>query len=243
MTRSKALQGFAAIDIGAIHPHPGNPRTTLTDLEDLADSIKAQGILEPLIVMEHPDGEGRYQLLAGHRRLAAAELAGKATVPCIIRTGKTPGEALEFALVENGQRKDLDPIDEARAIKQLMKVSHMTQREVAVRMGRAPSHIANRLALLTLTPSMQQQVKTKQITVDAANKKARVRKGSVGTKPWMENHFGMNHPLASEARHQHNISHNGGGARKIDGNQACGACWEKVLRRDERRQLREAAQA
>ena len=233
--RSKTLSGFASIHIDDVHPNPTNPRRQLRDLEDLADSIRAQGILEPLIAMPHPDKDGHYQLLAGHRRLAAAELAGLDHVPCIVRTGKTVAESLEFALVENGQRADLDPIDEAHAISQLMKAGNLTQVEVARRMGRSTVHVSNRLSLLTLTPSAQAQVKSGQMSVAAGYDKARARKGSAGSRPSMQSHFGMDHPLAANARHQCAIGHpDGSPVKKINGGQACGACWEIVIRRDER---------
>lgn len=230
--RTKPLAGFEAIEVGAIHPNPNNPRKRLDDLEDLADSIKAQGILEPLIVMPHPTWpDERFQILAGHRRLAAAELAGLAQVPCIIRKGKTVAGGLEFALVENGQRADLDPIDEARAIKQLMQLLDISATEVARRIGRSGALVHKRLALLELTPTAQQQVKTGQLGVAAAHERVMKKRGSAGTRP-EQHHFGAGHPLASEAREECRTAHNRRGVRLVGG-QACGQCWELVIRRDE----------
>lgn len=238
-TRTKALTGFAAVHIDDIHPNPANPRDQLRGLEDLADSIKAQGILEPVIVMPHPARPGQYQLLAGHRRLAAADLAGLESVSAIIRGGKTPAEALEFALVENGQRQDLDPIEEAQAIKQLKEIGKLSSLEVARRMGRSSAHVYARLSLLELSPSAQAQVKSGAIGIYEAYEKAKVKRGTVGSRPWMESYFGANHPLAAEARHYCEQAHQRTRV-KLLGKQACGPCWSEAIRADERTKILDA---
>lgn len=239
--RTTNLTGFVAIHIDDIHPNPGNPRDELRQLEDLADSIKAQGILEPLIVMEHPTRADQYQLLAGHRRLAAADLAGVDAVPCIVRSGKTPAQALEFALVENGQRADLDPIEEAHAIKQLKELAGINNSEVARRMGRSNGHVSARLSLLALAPTAQAQVKAGTLGVFEAYEKARAKTGKAGSKPWMESYFGLNHPLAAEARHQCEVAHRRTNVKLI-GKQACARCWEAAIRQDERARVADADQ-
>lgn len=232
-TRTRKLEGFALIHVDDIHPNPDNPRSRLSDLDDLADSIRVQGILEPLIVMTHPDKPDQYQVLAGHRRLAAAELAGRTEVPCILHKGRTAAQALEFALVENGQRADLDPIDEARAIKALIATG-LSQSQVAARIGRSPAHVGDRLALLTLSPSLQQQVKTGQLPAYKANQKIREKRGTAGTKPWLQNWFSAKHMLASSARYQCKNAHDGKRVTLLPGDQACAQCWESVIREHER---------
>ena len=231
MAQTKPLAGFLSIPIDDVHPNPDNPRHSMADLDDLADSIRTQGILEPLIVMPHPVKEQQYQLLAGHRRLAAAELASRDSVPCIVRLGKTPAQSLEFALVENGQRCDLDPIDEARAIKALVRTG-LKPREVATRIGRSPAHVSKRLSLLELSPSMQQQVKSGQLKASKAVERVRAKRGD--TKPWLRAWFGPHHVLASSARFECKNAHEGQKVLLVSGDQACGQCWERVIREHER---------
>ena len=232
MTRSQQIPGLAKIHIDDLHPNPDNPRTRLDDIIELAASIKAQGIIQPLVVMAHPDKPDQYQVLAGHRRLAAAEEAGLEHVPCVVRKERTAAGSLELALVENGQRQDLDPLDEAHAIKQLMRISGMNQSEVARRMGRSNAHVSTRLSLLDLSPTKQRQVKTGELGVLRAAEAARKRRGTAGSKPgqW---HFGPSHPLAIEAKDRCGREHNRRGVRLVGG-VACGPCWELVIRDDER---------
>lgn len=160
-------QTFAMVPIGAIKPNPDNPRSDLGDLEELAASIRALGIQEPL-VLEWPTPSSPYRLLMGHRRLAAAELAGLAEVPCMIRQGVlSPVERMELALAENLQRSDLSPLDEARGYQALVDLG-LSQRAIATRMGRSQSHVSKRLALLELPSPVQARIAKGTLPLEAA---------------------------------------------------------------------------
>ena len=121
-------------------------------IEELAASIRTYGVVQPVIVRQLPTGV--YQLVAGERRLRAARLAGLEVVPAIVRDVDETG-ALELALVENLQREDLNPIDEARGYESLMELSGATQADVSERVGRGRSTVANALRLLELPPDVQ----------------------------------------------------------------------------------------
>jgi ParB family transcriptional regulator, chromosome partitioning protein len=137
------------VELEAIVPNPWQPRHAAESaaLEDLANSIRQHGILQPLVVTAL--GEGRYQLIAGERRWQAAKRAGLAQVPVLVREA-TPEEALELALVENIQRADLNPLEEATAYRRLLDEFGLTQELVAQRVGRSRVSVANSLRLLGL---------------------------------------------------------------------------------------------
>lgn len=125
-------------------------------IHELADSIKAQGILEPLVVTKTKEA-GAYRLVFGFRRAAAAKLAGLTSVPVMIREFTEP-EIREAQLVENLQRQDLNPVDEAKALKALLESSDLTQAEVGKRIGKSQPYVANRLRLLGLPEDGQKLV-------------------------------------------------------------------------------------
>ncbi len=143
--------------IEAIRPSPWQPRTFYDEeaLAELAASIKEKGVLQPLLVRELTPG--LYELVAGERRWRAAKLAGLERVPVIVRD-LSPQEALEWALIENLQREDLNPIEEARGYKRLMEEFQLTQEEVARKVGRDRSTIANALRLLKLPEDIQEDL-------------------------------------------------------------------------------------
>ncbi len=130
------------------------PRSRFDDetIAELAASIRTYGVIQPVVVRQLPTGV--YQLVAGERRLRAARLAGLEAVPAIVRDVDETG-ALELALVENLQREDLNPIDEAHGYESLMELSGATQADVSERVGRARSTVANALRLLELPPDVQ----------------------------------------------------------------------------------------
>ena len=130
------------------------PRSRFDDetIAELAASIRTYGVIQPVVVRQLPTGV--YQLVAGERRLRAARLAGLEVVPAIVRDVGETG-ALELALVENLQREDLNPIDEAHGYESLMELSGATQADVSERVGRARSTVANALRLLELPPDVQ----------------------------------------------------------------------------------------
>lgn len=165
---------FFIIRTDVLRPSDDNPRRTMAmdDLADLAESIKARGIVQPLLVRPSADA-GTYEVVAGHRRLAAAELAGLSEVPCIVRALSETDKA-EIALIENLQRVDLSPLDEATAYAALIKLTGASQRYVATRIGRSQSHISKRLGLLALPPVAVDALDSKGITVEEATALARV---------------------------------------------------------------------
>jgi ParB family chromosome partitioning protein len=151
-------QGSQILDLAVsqIHPNPNQPRQDFDPvaLGELVESIHRNGILQPVIVRADADG---YQLIAGERRWRAAMQAGLATVPAIVRTA-TDNETLELALVENIQRQDLNPIEQARAYKELIERFGLTQEEASSRLGKNRSSIANMLRLLDLPQDIQDAV-------------------------------------------------------------------------------------
>ena len=142
------------IPISEIVPNSEQPRRDFShkELENLVGSIKKHGILQPITVTEKDDGG--YELIAGERRLRASQIAGLATVPALVRSA-TQQEKLELALIENIQRQNLNPIEEAFAYARLMEEFGLTQEEVAEQVGKARSTIANFVRLLDLPDEMQ----------------------------------------------------------------------------------------
>jgi len=144
-------------------PHPGQPRKNFdeTELQELADSIKTFGIIQPIIAANA--GDGTYIIIAGERRTRAARLAGLETVPVIIRE-YTDQKRLEVSLIENIQRTDLNPIEEAAAYKNLMDFSNLSQDELAARVGKNRSTVANALRLLKLPVEFQKSIEEGKVS-------------------------------------------------------------------------------
>ena len=155
-------RGFFYCPIDAISPNPHQPRQTINDSEliELANSIKEKGVIQPILVTRTKDG---FQLIAGERRWRAAQKAGLDTIPAWVRDA-SPSEALELALVENLQRKDLNPIEEASAYQELMQRFDLTQEGLSTRIGKDRSTIANFLRLLRLPSIIQQDLIDNQLT-------------------------------------------------------------------------------
>lgn len=146
---------IAKVSVNVISANRQQPRTEFDPerLQDLAESIKRSGVIQPLIVVR--SGENRYELVAGERRLRAARLAGLSEVPVVIRKNLTSEELLEFAIVENIQRENLNPIEEAKAYQSLMTQFNYTQDDVAQSMGKSRSAVANIIRLLQLPKLVQ----------------------------------------------------------------------------------------
>lgn len=146
------IQAF--VDIDQIEANRWQPRSVFHDeaLQELAASIQQVGVLQPLVV--RPLAGGRYELIAGERRLRASRLAGLVQVPVVIRS-TTDQASLEIALIENIQREEIAPLECARAYRQLMTEFHLTQEQVAEKVGKARSSVANTLRLLRLPPKIQ----------------------------------------------------------------------------------------
>jgi ParB family chromosome partitioning protein len=160
--------GVQEIDLAQIEPNPRQPRHNLPSpaLEELADSIREHGMLQPLLLTSVPSpaaGGARYQLIAGERRWRAAKLAGLRQVPAIVR-GTSPQEMLELALVENIQRADLNPLEEAEAYRELMDDFGLTQEQVAHKVGKDRTTVANILRLLKLPTALKQAVLDEKIS-------------------------------------------------------------------------------
>lgn len=133
------------------NPHQPRQHFASSDLEDLLSSIKEYGILQPLVVTQKPDG--KYELIAGERRLRASRMLGLKTVPVVVRTA-TEQEKLELALIENIQRTDLNPVEEAQAYQALIDQFSLSQEEVAKKVGKSRPHVTNTIRLLELDKSM-----------------------------------------------------------------------------------------
>ncbi|MFA6304262.1 MAG: ParB/RepB/Spo0J family partition protein [Patescibacteria group bacterium] len=151
------------VKLADITANPWQPRKHFDygELEDLVNSIKKHGILQPLIVIGA--GEGKYQLIAGERRFRAAQILELATVPCLVREAEKL-EQLELALVENLQRADLNPIEEARAYQQLIDEFNLTQEEVGQKVAKKRATIANSLRLLELPAEIQDALSEKKFS-------------------------------------------------------------------------------
>ena len=154
------------IAVTELDRNPDQPRRDFDEisLQSLADSIQQAGVLQPLLVVEQ---NGRYRIVAGERRFRAARIAGLDAVPCIVRDF-TPAEQMEASLIENLQREDLNPIEEASAMKQFMEACHYTQEQAAKRLGRSRPAVANSLRLLTLPETVQQDVMAGRISAGHA---------------------------------------------------------------------------
>ena len=154
------------IPISEIRSNPYQPRKTFDEesLKELADSMKDHGIIQPIIVKKAIKG---YELIAGERRTKAAKIAGFETVPAIIRD-LNDQEMMEIALLENIQREDLNPIEEAEAYKNIIELEHFTQEEFAQKFGKSRSHVTNMLGLLNLPEVVKDSVKHKNLSMGHA---------------------------------------------------------------------------
>lgn len=148
----KEGEEIVELDIGLIDNNPDQPRKNFdpTALDELAQSIKMYGVIQPILVTQKNE---RYFIVAGERRFRASKLAGKKTIPAIVRKF-TEGEIKEIALLENIQRQDLNPIETARAMKELLDTYDWTQEALSERLGKSRSNVANILRLLDLTPEV-----------------------------------------------------------------------------------------
>lgn len=158
VTRAGALE----IPLNQIKPNPYQPRLSFneTELAALAESIRAHGVLQPIVVEEGANG---YTLIAGERRLRASKLAGRATIPAVVRSVGDLGR-LELALIENVQRSDLSPIDTALAYRRLADEFGLTQDAIAVIAGKARATVANTMRLLDLSKEVQEEVIAGRLT-------------------------------------------------------------------------------
>lgn len=163
-----ASPGLANIPIDQISPNPYQPRKTFNDssIEELARSVREHGIIQPLVVTK--TGDNRYRLIAGERRFRAAQKAGLDSVPVVIKESMADGDILQVALIENIQREDLNPIEEAYAYHQLHEEFALTQEEISKRVGKERSTVANFLRLLRLPDSVKKLLASGQLSMGHA---------------------------------------------------------------------------
>jgi ParB family chromosome partitioning protein len=155
--RKEGGRGFLDVDINLLVPPPSNPRVVFDPaaLTELAESIKQHGILQPLVVIKRDAG---YEIVAGERRYRAAKQAGLTKVPVVVREGDDAKHLAELRLIENIQREDLNPVELATAYQALLTDYGLTQEQLAERVGKERSSVANCLRLLALPPAIQQEV-------------------------------------------------------------------------------------
>jgi len=231
-----ASRNFA--HVSQLHPHPDNIREDLGDISDLAASVRAHGILQPIAVEHHPDKPGHYQIIAGHRRYAAARRARLEMVPITFRQ-PSDAQPEELMLVENCQRADLNPMDKAEAMGKLRAKGYTAVR-IARSIGMSDATVGYYLALLDLDVKSQEKIRAGNLSAGdavAAVRRVRKRQRKADGKPavgpvWEPDHFTSQHPLARKARalcdgREHS-------SRRRVGKLACGECWETVIRADER---------
>ncbi len=158
--------GVLEIPIDEVHPNPNQPRKNFdqTALEELAQSIKNHGVIQPLVVNKEDNG---YMIIAGERRWRASKIAGLEFIPCIIKN-YTEKQIKEIALIENLQREDLNPVEAAKAIKQLMDEYNFTQEIVADRIGKSRPNVTNLLRLLSLYPDVLKLVENGRLSAGHA---------------------------------------------------------------------------
>ena len=155
------------LPLDELHPNPYQPRRYFdeTALNELAESIKHNGVFQPIIVRE--SAIKGYDIIAGERRVRASRLAGMTDIPAIVRT-LTEEEMMQIAVIENLQREDLTPLDEAESYRTLMDELHLTQQELATRLGKSRPYIANYLRLLSLPEEIKTWVRDEKLSVGHA---------------------------------------------------------------------------
>lgn len=160
------------IKLEDIRSNPYQPRQTFDQesLQELAESLKEYGVIEPIIVKKSVRG---YELIAGERRTKAARLAGLETIPAIVKDFNDQ-EMMEIALLENIQREDLNPIDEASAYQRIIEVSHMTQEEFAHKFGKSRSYVTNMLGILSLPEEVKNLVRKHEISMGHARSLSKI---------------------------------------------------------------------
>lgn len=157
------------VPVEKVHPNPEQPRRSFDgdQLKELAESIAARGIIQPLIVRANPRREGEYEIVAGERRWRAAQMAQQHEIPVLIRNFSDT-EVLEVAIIENIQRADLNPVEEATGYSQLMNRFGHTQEKLAEVLGKSRSHIANAVRLLTLPEEVLGHLREGRLTAGHA---------------------------------------------------------------------------
>lgn len=162
-------QDIIYINLNILEPSPYQPRRVFDEnaLMDLVESIRSKGVLQPLLVRKNPKNTALYEIIAGERRYRASKLAGLTEVPVIVKDFDNKA-TLEVALIENLQREDLSPLEEADAYKRLLREFNYTQEELSQVVGKSRSYVANMMRLLELPDIVRQNLEQKQISVGHA---------------------------------------------------------------------------
>src|SRR6516165_8969753 len=163
VTAKPAVNGSLEIALELIDPNPYQTRGRINEeaLKELADSIRASGVVQPVVL--RPTSNGRFHLVAGERRWLASKRAGKTTVPAMIRQISNE-QAMEITIIENLQREDLNPMEQARAFERLSREFGLTQEQIASRTGKDRASIANFIRLLKLPQSLQEALENGQLS-------------------------------------------------------------------------------
>ena len=166
-SKKDSKEGLVSINISQLKPNKNQPRKNFNqkELNELAQSIKSQGLLQPIIV--RPLKEGNYEIIAGERRWRAAQSVGIHEVDCVIKKFED-NKLFEAALIENIQREDLNVIEEAKAYKQILEEKNITNEEIAKITGKSSSHVSNILRLLELNQEIQELVISGQLSMGHA---------------------------------------------------------------------------
>ena len=226
--------GLMRVRLDELHADPNNLRDTVTDVDELAASIQQTGLLQPIIARR--DEGQRLVVVCGHRRLAALRKLRWVSADVVVRREMRPDQVLVAMLAENGQRVQLDPIEEARAFNRLKVLHALSDQGVAERVGRNQVYVSGRLALLALPADEQEEIRAGQRTLGESIARARLRSGKVRAPREVARwHLGSDHALARRAqarctRLQHPRGNRLAGV-------ACGSCWESVIRADEKQAL------
>lgn len=235
-TRPRRKPMAAPIRLDQLVAHDDNIRGDLTDINELAASIRTHGLLQPLTGTEHPTEPDQFLILAGHRRAKAAALAGLVGVPCVIRDIEDTDEQIALMLVENCQRVDLNPMEQALALGALRRRGRK-QDDLVKMTGKSLAWVSNRLALLDLSEQEQAAISVGAMKASEAieivkDRRRDARGGTDRDRGWTPPYFAKSHQLARKATRL--CDGRGHNARRRVGGVACGSCWEHVIRTDER---------
>lgn len=233
---------LAQVPLDRLKVDPANPRENIGAVAELAASMREVGLLQPIVARRTAGGQ--LYVVAGHRRLRAARSLGWRSVPVVIRRDMRSDEVLAAMLIENGQRKDLDFIEEARGLARLKGLHGCTDTDLARRIGRTTSHVTRRLHLLALPADEQAALRDGEMSLKEATYKARLTSGRLPSNtPRGVSHLSPAHPLAQAAKARCLRLAHGRGRGQGVGGIACGSCWESVIRADERSHLHERSGA
>lgn len=168
-TRTSATGGARTLALTDLQPGPFQPRTSFNagSLDELVSSIKAQGVLQPLLARPHPDKPGEFQIIAGERRWRAAQQAGLHDVPVLVRE-LSDVDAMAASLVENLQRQDLNPVEEGEGFRRLLDEFGLTQEQLATAIGKSRSYVANAMRLLNLPESVRKSLQDGKLSAGHA---------------------------------------------------------------------------